>query len=91
MGAYKLPTPPALLSSCATSEAVRASNHPLELANFSFPPNYVSATVETPSPWLACSRFVQTPYSFVSVSLCVPDTPRPSQLDQDPQDHREHV
>jgi hypothetical protein len=34
---YKLSTPPAPLSSCATSKATRASNHPLELPNLGFP------------------------------------------------------
>jgi hypothetical protein len=80
VGAYKLPTPPAPLSSCATSEATRASNHPLELPILGFPPNHSRTPSGVTSPWLAHLRSAHTLCSFVSTSLCAPDAPRPRQL-----------
>ena len=78
VGAYKLSTPPAPLGNCATSEANRASNHPLELVNFSFPPNLLSTTMKEASSWSAHLRSAHTLYPLVLVFLCAPDTPLPT-------------
>jgi hypothetical protein len=75
VGAYKLLTPPAPLSSCATNEATRASNHPLELPNLGFPPNHSRTPSGVTSPWLAHLRSAHTLCPFVLVFLCAPDTP----------------
>jgi hypothetical protein len=80
VGAYKLPTPPAPLSSCATSEATRALNHPLELPNLGFPPNHSRTPSGVTSPWSARLRSAHTLCPLVLVFLCAPDTPRPTQL-----------
>jgi hypothetical protein len=80
VGAYKLPTPPAPLSSCATSEATRASNHPLELPNLGFPPNHSRTPNGVGSPWSAYSRFVRAPCPLFSVPIPAPDTHRPTRL-----------
>ena len=80
VGAYKLPTPPAPLSSCATSEATRASNHPLELPNLGFPPNHSRTPSGVTSPWSARLRSAHTLCPLVLVFLCAPDTPRPTRL-----------
>jgi hypothetical protein len=80
VGAYKLPTPPAPLSSCATSEATRASNHPLELPNLGFPPNHSRTPSGVGSPWSAYSRSVRAPCPFVSAPIPALDTPRPTRL-----------
>jgi hypothetical protein len=77
---YKLLTPPAPLSSCATSVATCASNHPLELPNLGFPPNHSRTPSGVTSPWSARLRSAHTLCPFVLVFLCAPDTPRPTQL-----------
>jgi hypothetical protein len=78
VGAYKLPTPPAPLSNCATSEATRASNHPLELPNLGFPPNHSRIPSGVTSPWSARLRSAHTLCPSVLVFLCSPDTARPT-------------
>jgi hypothetical protein len=77
---YKLTTPPAPLGSCATSEATRALNHPLELPNLGFPANHSRTPSGVTSQWLAHLRSAHALCSFVSMSLCAPDAPRPRQL-----------
>jgi hypothetical protein len=80
VGAYKLPTPPAPLCNCATSEATRASNHPLELPNLGFPTNQPRTPSSITSLWPAQFRSDLTLYFLVSAPLLAPDTPRPTQL-----------
>jgi hypothetical protein len=80
VGAYKLPAPPAPLSSCATSEATCASNRPLELPNLGFPPNHSRTPSGVGSPWSAYSRSVDAPCPLVSAPIPAPDTPRPTRL-----------
>jgi hypothetical protein len=80
VGAYKLLTPLAPLSSCATGEATRASNHPLEPPNLGFPPNHSRTPNSVGSPWSAYSRSVHAPCPLVLVPIPAPDTPRPTRL-----------
>jgi hypothetical protein len=75
---YKLPPPFAPLGSYATSEATRASNHPIELANFSFSPNWFSAATMNTSPWPAQLRLVPVSLLLVLVSLGPPQALRPT-------------
>jgi hypothetical protein len=80
VGAYKLPTPLAPLSRCATNEPTRASNHPLELPNLGFPPNHSRTPSGVGSPWSTYSRSVRAPRPLVSAPIPAPDTPRPTRL-----------
>jgi hypothetical protein len=71
---YKLLTLPALLSSCATSEATRASNHPLELPNLGFPQNHPRTPSGVTSLWPVRLRSVHAHCPLVSAPLLAPDT-----------------
>jgi hypothetical protein len=86
-----LPPPSAPLGNYATSEATRASNHPLELANFSFPPNCFSAAAMNTSPWPAQLRLVPVSLSLVLASLGPHHARRPAQLNWVALDHHERL
>jgi hypothetical protein len=91
VGGYKLSPSFAPLGNCATSEATRASNPPLELPNLGFPPNPSRSSCLGTSPWPVQFRSDPTLCFLVSAPLLVPDVHWPVQLSWAVVDRRERI
>jgi hypothetical protein len=76
-GLYKLSTPSAPSCNQATNAPTLTSNPPLESSNLGFSPKHSRTPLGLASLRPTYSRLIQAPRSFVLVSLCSPQAPRP--------------